>query len=112
MDDPGLDGEPHTENNKAVVLDWIHAYGVLGLTPLVLIPLRVVSTKAERKIAYPASLERQDTLMRLLDYTKPPQRQRGPTLISYREGCRQMKGKPSVGVRPRPRLGLWIELVP
>lgn len=32
-DDPGLDSEPHTENNEAVALDWIGAYGVLGLTP-------------------------------------------------------------------------------
>jgi hypothetical protein len=33
VDDPGLDDEPHTDNNRVVALDWIGAYGVLGLTP-------------------------------------------------------------------------------
>jgi hypothetical protein len=33
VDDPGLDDEPYTENNKAVALEWITAWGVLGLTP-------------------------------------------------------------------------------
>jgi len=33
VEDPGLDDEPCTERNKAVVLDWISTWGVLGLTP-------------------------------------------------------------------------------
>lgn len=32
-EDPGLDDELHSDNNKAVALDWISAWGVLGLTP-------------------------------------------------------------------------------
>jgi hypothetical protein len=33
VEDPGLDDEPHTDNNEAVALDWISSWGVLGLTP-------------------------------------------------------------------------------
>jgi hypothetical protein len=32
-DDPGLDEDLNTKHNKTVWLDWVHAYGVLGLTP-------------------------------------------------------------------------------
>jgi hypothetical protein len=33
VEDPGLDDELCTEHNKAVILDWINTWGVLGLTP-------------------------------------------------------------------------------
>jgi hypothetical protein len=33
MENPGLDDKLHTDNNRAVALDWISTYGVLGLTP-------------------------------------------------------------------------------
>lgn len=32
-ENPGFEEEPNTEHNTTVVLDWIHAYGVLGVTP-------------------------------------------------------------------------------
>ena len=32
-EDAGFDEEPNTEHNKTVVLDWVHSYGVLGVTP-------------------------------------------------------------------------------
>src|SRR5215210_8078379 len=31
-ENPGFDEEPNTEHNTTVVLDWIHAYGVLDVT--------------------------------------------------------------------------------
>ena len=30
---PGFDEQPNTEHNRTVVLDWVLAYGVLGVTP-------------------------------------------------------------------------------
>ena len=108
-ENPGFEEEPNTELNTTVVLDWIHAYGVPGVTP---------STSSDPGADQMRQGGREDTLSRFIEdakrttqtprygFTKLQQYTTGRILTLFKGACPRVIKTNSPNRRLWPRTGL------